>query len=151
MSVIEWKRERRRIILPALILPPYPITDLTGVEAKALLDTGSSVSGIASRLAETLKLVRLGKRPPTSAQGQGQVERYAFRVGLRPDQVASDTPAFPYVFEEVIGIELTNAFEFDALLGMDIRGQCDFEMLRDQRCASTSADERQGTGGFSGH
>lgn len=134
MSVVEWSRERRRIIIPVLVLPPFPVTDLTGVEAKALLDTGSSVSGVASRLAEALKLTQMGKRPLTSAQGQGQVERYAFRIGLRPDQPSSGSPVFPYVFEEVIGIELTNAFEFDALLGMDILGQCDFEMLRNLRC-----------------
>lgn len=134
MSVIEWTRERRRILIPALVLAPYPATDLKGAEAIALLDTGSSVSGVALRVAETLKLARLGKRPLTSAQGQGQVERYAFRIGFRADSGEKDQPAFPFVFEEVIGIELTNAFEFDALIGMDILGQCDFEMRRDRLC-----------------
>lgn len=134
MSVIEWRREKRRILLPVLILAPYPATDLSGAEATVLIDTGSSVSGVASKLADTLKLTRLGKRPLTSAQGLGQVERYAFRVGLRPGEVASIPPSFPFVFEEVIGIELTNAFEFDALIGMDILGQCDFEMRRDRSC-----------------
>lgn len=133
MSVIEWDREARRILLPVLVLAPYPVTDLSGTEAKALIDTGSSVSGVASRLAESLGLTRLGKRPLTSAQGQGQVERYAFRIGLLPD-AASSLPAFPFVFEDVIGIELTNAFEFDALIGMDILGQCDFEVRRNGRC-----------------
>lgn len=132
MSVIEWTRERRRILLPVLVLAPFPVTDLGGVEAKALLDTGSSVSGVAARVAATLGLTRLGKRPLTSAQGEGQVERYAFRIGLRAER--SDGPAFPFVFDEVIGIELTNAFEFDALLGMDILGRCDFETRRDGRC-----------------
>ena len=134
MSAIEWQREPRRVLVPAIILAPYPVTDLAGSEAMALLDTGSSVSGVALRVAEKLSLTRLGKRPLTSAQGQGQVERYAFRVGLRVDSGSPASPTFPYVFEEVIGIELTNAFEFDALLGMDILGQCDFEMLRDGRC-----------------
>jgi len=134
MSVIEWKREPRRILLPVLILAPYPVTDLTGAEAQALVDTGSSVSGVARRLAESLGLARLGKRPLSSAQGLGQVERYAFRVGLRPDESPSTAPVFPYIFEEVIGIELTNAFTFDALIGMDILRQCDFIMERSGRC-----------------
>lgn len=134
MSVIEWEREPRRVILPVLILAPYPITDLSGVAAKALLDTGSSVSGVARRVAESLGLVRLGKRPLTSAQGQGQVERYAFRVGVRPDR-GSPSPVFPFVFDEVIGIELTNALEFDALVGMDLLSQCDFAMTRDGSCS----------------
>lgn len=134
MSVIEWTRERHRVLMPVLVLAPYPATDLKGAEATALVDTGSSVSGVALRVAETLGLTRLGKRPLTSAQGQGQVERYAFRIGFQADSGAQDQPAFPFVFEEVIGIELTNAFEFDALIGMDILGQCDFEMRRDRLC-----------------
>lgn len=95
----------------------------------ALIDTGSSVSGVASKLAESLGLVGLGKRPLKSAQGEGQVERYAFRIGLKPEN-----PGFPFVFEEVIGIELTDAFEFTALIGMDILGQCDLTLQRGGRC-----------------
>jgi hypothetical protein len=134
MSAIEWAREGRRVLIPIVVYPPFPITDLAGIEAKALLDTGSSVCGVASALADTLGLTRLGKRPLSSAQGEGQVERYAFRVGVRPDSGSDEGPAFPFVFDEVIGIELTNTFEFDALIGMDILGQCDFEMRRDRLC-----------------
>lgn len=114
---------------------PNPTTDLTGISARALLDTGSSISGVARRIAEALNLTRLGKRPLTSAQGLGQVERYAFRIGLQSERGLSDPPAFPFVFDEVIGIELTNAFEFDALLGMDILGQCDLLVERSGRCS----------------
>jgi hypothetical protein len=123
---IEWHRERRRILLPVLILAPFPITDLTGTEAIALVDTGSSISGVSSAVAQSLRLAGLGKRPLKSAQGEGQVERYAFRIGI----YAGTEAAFPFVFEEVVGIELTNAFEFNALIGMDILGQCDFLMQR---------------------
>jgi hypothetical protein len=133
MSHIEWRREKRRILLPVLILAPFPVTELIGVDAMALVDTGSSVSGLSAKLAEDLQLSRLGKRPLTSAQGEGQVERYAFRVGLRPHR-ADENPTFPFVFAEVIGIELTNAFAFNALLGMDILGQCDFSSMRNGKC-----------------
>lgn len=129
MSAIEWRSEPRRILLPCLVLAPFPATDLTGVEATALIDTGSSVSGVASGLAKDLGLVGLGKRPLKSAQGEGQVERYAFRIGLTPKN-----PGFPFVFEEVIGIELTDAFEFTALIGMDILAQCDLILERGGRC-----------------
>lgn len=135
MSVLEWKREPRRILLPIQILRPFPVTELTGAEATALLDTGSSVSGVASALAKRLGLHGLGKRPLVSAQGEGQVERYAFRVGFLPDRSPDDPPSFPFVFDEVIGIELTNAFEFDALLGMDILRHCDFSMNRSGHCS----------------
>lgn len=132
---IEWTRERRRILLPVLILAPFPTTDLTGVDAKALIDTGSSISGVAVRLAEQLELMRLGKRPLTSPQGAGQVERCAFRVGFWNDNDSTALPEFPFVFEEVIGIELTNVFEFSALIGMDILSQCDFGMSRTGACS----------------
>ena len=117
-----------------MILAPFPVVDLSGIEAKALIDTGSSVSGIAKTIAEQLNLSRLGKRPLKSAQGEGQIERYAFRIGLPPTESAERPSGFPYVFEEVIGIELTNAFEFNALIGMDILGQCDLTTLRTGDC-----------------
>ena len=134
MHRIEWRREQRRILLPILILRPFPVTDLTGADATALLDTGSSVSGVSREFAQSLGLVGLGKRPLKSAQGEGQVERYAFRVGLRPNRESGGV-AFPFVFEEVIGIELTNAFEFNALIGMDILRQCDFISKRGGNCS----------------
>ena len=134
MSAIEWIREPRRILLPVLILPPFPVTDLSGADARALIDTGSTVSGLTTRLASTLSLTRLSKGPLKSAHGDGQVNRLAFRVGLYPDLDASGPPGFPFVFEEVIGIELTHPFEFDALIGMDILRHCDFDMRRDGWC-----------------
>ena len=136
MSRIDWRRDKRRILLPVLILAPFPVTRLTGVDAVALIDTGSSISGLSSKLADDLGLSRLGKRPLKSAQGEGQVERYAFRIGFIPDRV-DDVPIFPVIFSEVIGIELTNSFEFNALLGMDILAQCDFTTQRDGRCRLT--------------
>jgi hypothetical protein len=69
----------------------------------------------------------------SSAQGEGQAERYLFRVGLAPS-AEEDVPNFPYVFDEVMGFELTNSFQFDALLGMDILSQCDLELRRGGRC-----------------
>lgn len=134
MSVLEWTREQHRILLPVQILLPFPITLLAGVEATALIDTGSSISGVALALAERLGLQRLGKLPLTSAQGQGQVERYAFRVGLLSGSPADRAPTFPFVFDEVVGIELTNAFEFNALIGMDVLDRCDFSSERTGRC-----------------
>lgn len=150
MSVVEWKREPRRILLPIQILRPFPVTELTGAEATALLDTGSSVSGVASALAKRLGLHGLGKRPLVSAQGEGQVERYAFRVGFLPDRLPDHPPSFPFVFDEVIGIELTNAFEFDALLGMDNCAAATSRWTGPAIAASGSA-ERSGTVRFRGH
>lgn len=129
---IEWRHEGRRIVLPVLILKPQPSTDLSSIEALALIDTGSTTSGLTPRIAVALKLEKRGKRPLGSAQGLGQAERYLFRVGLR---LSPDGPAFPYLFDDVSGFELSESFQLDALIGMDILRQCDFAMSRNGDCS----------------
>lgn len=131
---ISWHSDGRRILLPVAILAPSPSSDLTSVDGQALVDTGSTISGITRHVAEKLGLSGRGKRPLSSAQGEGQAERYLFRIGLTPDAEAGSTPSFPFIFEEVMGFELTNAFQFEALLGMDILGRCDFTTKRDRSC-----------------
>ena len=117
--------------MPILILRPTPTTDLTSVEAMALLDTGATISGVAKHVVRQLDLPRVGRRPLMSAQGLGQVERFLFRFGLK----ISDSPsAFPYIFRETMGFEIVDGSSFDALIGMDILSQCDFEMRRDGTC-----------------
>ena len=135
MSEIEWRHDGRRLSIPVQILAPSPANDLAGVQGSALVDTGSTISGITRRVAEGLGLRGIGKRPLSSAQGEGQAERYLFRVGLMPARGGNEPPSFPFIFEEVIGFELTNNFQFEALLGMDILRQCDFAMDRSGRCS----------------
>lgn len=128
---IDWRHDGRKVILPVVILPPMPSADLTGVDAVALLDTGSTTSGITPRIAHALGLQKRGKRPIGSAQGEGQAERYLFRIGLRP---LSDQPSFPFLFDDVSGFELADSFQLAALIGMDILRQCDFSIDRDGSC-----------------
>lgn len=135
MLAIEWQRDARRIILPVLILAPAPASDLTGIRCNALVDTGSTTSGITRRVAESLGLSGRGKRPISSARGEDQAERFLYRIGFAPGERVGDTPRFPFVFEEIIGFELTNAFQFEALLGMDILRQCDFTSSRTGNCS----------------
>ena len=42
---------------------------------------------------------------------------------------------FPYIFEDVIGFELSETFQFDALLGMDVLRYCDFAIFRTGMCS----------------
>jgi hypothetical protein len=134
MSVIEWRREARRIHLPVIILRSFPAAEFHGAAATALVDTGATISGVARRIAAALGLPGRGRQPLVSAQGLGDLERYEFRVGLMPDHSPTDTPRSPFVFDQVIGIELSDSFEFDALLGMDVLSQCDFAMYRRGAC-----------------
>jgi hypothetical protein len=133
MLAIDWRHDGRRIVVPISIFAPAPSNELTGVHGSALLDTGSTTSEITKSVAASLGLVGRGKRVLASAQGEGQAERYLFRVGLWPDR-ADAAPAFPFLFEEVIGFELANSFQFQALLGMDILRRCDFSMDRSGGC-----------------
>jgi hypothetical protein len=131
---VDWRHDGRRILLPIVILPPAPSTDLTGFETAALLDTGSTTTGITPRVAKHLGLTPRGKRPMGSIHGEGQAERYIFRVGV---QLPDSAPSFPFVFDDVEGFELRESFQLDVLLGMDILRQCGFEMNRGGNCRLT--------------
>lgn len=128
---IDWRHDGRRIVLPILILRPDPSRDLSGFQAEALIDTGSTTSGITPRVAEFLDLPKRGKRPLGSAQGEGQAERYLFRIAL---PLAGEIPNLPFVFDDVSGFELASSFVLDALVGMDILRQCGFSINPQRRC-----------------
>ena len=125
---IDLRHDGSRIVLPVLILEPSPSVSFEGHRGFALLDTGSTATGVTKRIANQMSLVGRGKRPIGSAQGEGQAERYLFRIGVHGDGVS---PTLPYVFDHVIGFELVDSFRFDALIGMDILKQCDLELRRD--------------------
>ncbi|HET9637864.1 MAG TPA: hypothetical protein VFP12_01510 [Allosphingosinicella sp.] len=129
MPELRWLREPRNIIFETAILTPAPAADLTFVAAQALLDTGSTISGVTRAIASRLNLPSLGRRPLGSARGEAQVERFLFRIGFQVESAF-----LPFVFEAVDGFELREGFAFNAILGMDILGQCDFSMERTGRC-----------------
>lgn len=130
-SCIEWSHDGRRIVVPVLLLRATPSTDLSGVPGRALVDTGSTTSGITSRVARELGLPKRGKRPLGSAQGEGQAERYLFRIGLTPKAAQ---PSFPFIFDDVVGFELSDTFQLEALIGMDVLRQCDLSISRNSHC-----------------
>ena len=125
---INFRHDGCRIVLPVLILERSPSVSFEGHRGFALLDTGSTATGVTRRVAKAMGLVGRGKRPIGSAQGEGQAERYLFRVGIHGD---ADAPTLPFIFDDVIGFELVDSFRFDALIGMDILRQCDLEIRRD--------------------
>ena len=131
MYQIDWRHDGRRILLPIKILKADNVADMTCVEAIALVDTGATVSGIHSRLAEALGLQPIGKRPILSAHGLAHIDHYLFRIGVNPD--GWEAP-YPYIFPEVIGLALSASEHFSALLGMDILRHCDFSIDRAGNC-----------------
>lgn len=128
MPVLEGRHGGARLILPVKVYRPYPETDLAHIEGRALIDTGSTVSGVANTIAEQLALETVGKRPLVSALQIAQADRYMFRLGF--DLPDSGGPAFPYIFPAVMGFGLVPTEHFDVLIGMDILRVCDLTILR---------------------
>lgn len=126
---VEWRRERSRILVDVLILRPDPPSDLTSLSVRALLDTGATTSGVSRRIAEHLGLPSVGKRPVGTAGGLILVDRYLFRVGF------ATQGGLPFIFDEIAGFELVEMTNFEAVLGMDVLGRCDFTMRRDGTCS----------------
>ena len=129
---IEFRHDRRRLVIPIEILAPWPTT-LAAAHGTALIDTGSTTSGIKRWIAAELRLSQMGKRPMGTISGDAQIERFTFRIGLNATR-QDDAPGFPFVFEEVLGFELRDGFAFDALIGMDILAQCGLSLRPDGQC-----------------
>lgn len=72
----------------------------------------------------------MGKRPLISALEIGQAERYMFRIGITSQSNSEDAPAFPFIFDAIMGFGLNRNDHFDALLGMDILRHCTFQIDR---------------------
>ena len=109
-----------------LLLGPSAGGPVDNREGTALVDTGSTTSGIRTSLARALQLQPRGKRPMSGIGGEQQIERYIFRIGLLGS-------GLPYIFDDLIGFELRESFAFDALIGMDLLRQCDMTIGRDGR------------------
>ncbi|MEM8697448.1 MAG: retroviral-like aspartic protease family protein [Pseudomonadota bacterium] len=134
MPSVRFRHDNRRVIIPITLLPPWPPDSLDGLETNALLDTGATTTGITPRVVEQLKLESLGKRPLGSARGDELAERYLVRIGLVDRDGDPNEPRFPYIFSEKMVFALKNSFRLDALLGMDVLSECDFEMNRNGNC-----------------
>lgn len=121
---IEWRHDGTRLIVTVRVLPPFIGTNLDGLDGRALIDTGSTTTGIRQHAARALGLKGIGKRPMSTVGGDTQIERYVFRIGLAEAPKPDQPPTFPFIFEEIVGFELRDGFTFDVLLGMDILKQC---------------------------
>ena len=134
---IEWRHDGSRLVVPVIIYPPLTGTTFEGVTGNALIDTGSTTTGVTSKIAQKLGLRSIGKRLVATVGGEKQIDRYIFRVGLDGRAADNDAPTFPYIFEDVVGFELLDSFSFDVLLGMDILRQCELLIAPGNRCRLT--------------
>jgi hypothetical protein len=135
MPEIEWRHDGRRIVIPVAILRADDPADLSFHPATALIDTGATSSGIMPSVVEALDLAPVGKRLVKAAHGEAMLDTFVFRVGLFPKPSGNETqPSFPYIFDAIMGLRFGPSEHFDAIVGMDILGQCDFSAARNRNC-----------------
>ena len=108
---------------------------MTSVPARALLDTGATVSGIGPRIVQALGLASHGKKRLKSATEEVFVDYFMFRIGFDVGETGFGDPAqLPFVFEATDGFSWGRSAEFDVILGMDVLRQCDFAKDRAGLC-----------------
>jgi Aspartyl protease len=123
---LEGRHDGRQVQLSLAVLASDNPTDLTFTKAQALLDTGSTVSGLGPRVIDKLGLDSYGKRLLGSATELRMVNYYFFRIGL----FGIESGDLPYIFAELDGFGWPEHKGFDVILGMDVLSQCEFSMRR---------------------
>ena len=82
------------------------------------------MSGIRREVAELLSLPRQGKMVITTPSGDHAARLYHVRIGLYPGGEQ------PYVLPDAfLAIQCSPGAAFDMLIGMDVIGRCDLEIL----------------------
>lgn len=122
----------RKILLPVAVLASADPANIAYFDAIALLDTGATCSAISPPIISALALTSYEKRHLLVATEDRLVDYFQFRIGLFADekQTFSSAPRLPYIFDDLDGFATRTTSQFDVILGMDVLGQCDFNLSR---------------------
>jgi hypothetical protein len=94
---IEWRHDGSRLVIPVTVYPPQTGTTFEGIAGRALIDTGSTTTGVTAKIAQQLGLRSIGKRLVSTIGGEKHIDRYIFRVGFDGQLADNDAPTFPYI------------------------------------------------------
>lgn len=136
MSLIRWRHNGVRLILPAVVTPPaYAPNASDQIRVDALIDTGATSSGLRSDIADRLDLPVKGNKRVHTANGILMSDEFLFRVGLiigdYLDPDFSPDRTLPYVIDTpILGFGLQGGFSYPLLLGMDVISAGDLTVRR---------------------
>lgn len=119
----------RQLLLPIAVLASRDPSDISFVDAVALIDTGATSSGIGPKIVEKLRLKSHQKKPLSVATELRLVDYYLFRIGFVDGDAVSQN-SLPYIFTETDGFSWLEQKSFDVILGMDVISQCDLHVMR---------------------
>jgi hypothetical protein len=135
MLELSWRAGGNRILIDLVVLRGGDPADMTSIPARALLDTGATVSGIGPRIVQALDLSSHSKKRLKSATEEAFVDYYLFRIGFHVGNAdLGDALQLPFVFDASDGFSWARSADFDVILGMDVLKQCDFTRDRTGRC-----------------
>lgn len=132
-----WRHDGRRLLLPILISKLGPFEDFDPMPAIALIDTGATRSGVCQPIVQRLSLDQIGSTMLQAATDDRPVPIYFCWMAVACDEDASgdDAPSSrPVFFEAHKPLGFRASKSFDAVLGMDVLGQCDLHLERSGFC-----------------
>jgi hypothetical protein len=99
------------------------------------LDTGATKTGIRPDFVAALGLAKRDRAPVQTANGTRLADLFLARLGFWPSEPSDDlaakiTSELPYVLDREFLIQsLLPDFPHEMLLGMDVIGMCEFQVL----------------------
>lgn len=112
---------------PELVNNPgsFGSSGATGVDCRALIDTGADGTSVTRSLAEAAQLSYRGKERVTGIGGEGFHRSWIAFLGLYDEEMGP----YPYLLPEpLIALEIKSYPAFDAIIGRDVLMLGDFTL-----------------------
>lgn len=130
MPAIEFNHDGRQLIVEVAIFHPDAGQSYLNLRARALIDTGATLSGVSRSIIAELDLPRRGKIALESVRGSIVARIFQYRLGFF--RTAAELPLV--LEQDFIGFEISPGSGVDVLIGMDVLSRCDLGIKRSGAC-----------------